>query len=125
MLSHPFVNLQITVDGWPADSGSLPIVYKVPDQGANGPKLPSMNDSLHFSSWRRLQGQGQACHGREDPVITGRRGHLRALDGYFAGVPVSAIGSLIRNFVNDRKVPESAGQPSTVICLSASDVQAR
>jgi len=45
----------------------------------------------------------------DEPIITGRRGHLKALDDYFAGMSVTAIGGTLRKFVNDRSVGGAAG----------------
>jgi len=75
---------------------------------------PAVSQKLMYEGLRQIllddyRDKGRLVMDGEDPVITGRRGHLRALDDYFAGVPVSAIGSLIRKFVNDRKAAGIGG----------------
>jgi len=45
----------------------------------------------------------------DEPIITGRSGHLKALDDYFAGMSVTAIGGMLRKFVNDRGAAGAAG----------------
>jgi hypothetical protein len=62
---------------------------------------PAVSQKLMYRGLRQIllddhRDKGRLVMDGEDPVITGRRGHLRALDDYFAGVLVSAIGSLIR-----------------------------
>src|SRR5215469_125273 len=75
---------------------------------------PAVSHKLMYEGLRQLllddyRDKGRLVMDGEDPVMTGRRGHLRALDDYFAGMPVTAFGSLIRKFVDDRKAAGIVG----------------
>jgi len=75
---------------------------------------PTVSHKLMYEELRQIllddyRDKGKLVMDGEDPVITGRKGHLRALDDYFRGLPVRAIGLLIRKFVDDRKAAGIAG----------------
>jgi hypothetical protein len=60
------------------------------------------------------------------PVITRRRGQLKALDDYFAGMLVRAIGIELRKFLNERSAAGVAGPAiDRNLRLFAADVQTR
>ena len=75
---------------------------------------PSISRKLKYEDLRQVllddyRDKGRLVTDGDDPVITGRRGHLKALDEYFAGMPVTAIGGVIRKFVTERAAAGVSG----------------
>jgi len=75
---------------------------------------PSISRKLKYEDLRQVllddyRDKGRLVMDGDEPIITGRSGHLKALDDYFAGMSVTAIGGMLRKFVNDRGAAGAAG----------------
>jgi len=75
---------------------------------------PTVSRKVRYEDVRQIllddyRDKGKLVMDGDDPVITGRRGHLKALDDYFGGMSVTAIVAVLRQFVDDRTAVGVAG----------------
>lgn len=68
---------------------------------------PSVSRKFNYEDLRQVLLDHYGDKGRlvmdgDDPITTGRRGDVKALDDYFDGMPVMAVGAVVRKYVNDR-----------------------
>lgn len=98
----------------PLKSVALEMLLKAQAELRKGTE-PTTTRKLSYEDLRQIllddyKDKGRLVMDGEDPVITGRRGHLKALDGYFKGMSAVAITvHTLRNFKAERMANGASG----------------
>jgi|ERR1700722_370170 len=91
----------------PLKSVAIEMLQKAQEELRKGTE-PIVTRKLYYEDLRQIllddyKDNGKLVMDGEDPVITGRRGHLKALDDYFKGMNVVAISAhTLRKFKTER-----------------------